>query len=120
MPATKSLDAVARDRVRTWVASTGITETERAARIGKNQAWLSRYLSGGLDADLETLQRIGDVFGHSVSALLDLPADPAEARILTYYRALSVDARALVLALLEDWSGARRRSRGRARTRGST
>jgi predicted transcriptional regulator len=55
-PMPLTLDQVARDRIKHWIVSTGVTQTELAARIGRTQAWMSRYLSGEFDADLETLQ----------------------------------------------------------------
>ncbi len=113
MPQT--LDQVARDRIKAWIASTGVTQTELAERVGKNQAWMSRYLSGEFDADLETLQKMARTFGHSLSALLDTPADPVEARWMEYYRALPVTARTIAMNLLENWSRPRGRKGGRSR-----
>jgi transcriptional regulator with XRE-family HTH domain len=109
----QTLDEQARGQIKKWIESTGITQTTLSDRIGKNQAWTSRYLSGEFDADLETLQKIARVFGHSLTALLEIPADPEEAALVTAYRALTAPARTLALELLKDWS--RSRARGRSR-----
>jgi transcriptional regulator with XRE-family HTH domain len=115
-PMPLTLDQVARDRIKHWIVSTGVTQTELAARIGRTQAWMSRYLSGEFDADLETLQKIARAFGHSIGALLDEPAaDPVEARVLHLYRSLPSHARAICLNLLEAWANPRGRKRARPR-----
>lgn len=112
-PMAQTLDEVARGQIRKWIQSTGITQTNLAERIGRNQAWMSRYLAGDYDADLETLQKIALVFGHSLSTMLELPKDPEEAALLSAYRALRQEARVLALNVLQEWG--RGRSRGRPR-----
>jgi transcriptional regulator with XRE-family HTH domain len=113
-PMPPTLDQGARDRIRAWITSTGVTQTALAARIGRTQAWMSRYLSGELDADLETLQKMAHAFGHSLAALLEVPTDPVEARVVQLFRALPVDMRALIVSLLEMWTH-RGRTRGHSR-----
>lgn len=111
---SQTLDELARNQIKRWIESTGITQTTLSVRIGRNQAWTSRYLGGEFDADLETLQKIALVFGHSLTTLLDIPKDPEEAALTMAYRALTPDARRLALDLLLDWSRARGRGRGRS------
>lgn len=106
-----SLDELARGRIKAWIAATGVTQGSLGERIGRNQAWMSRYLSGEYDADLETLQAMARVFGHSISALLESPTDPDEAQLVEAYRGLRPAARALALQVLQDWSRGPRRSR---------
>ena len=55
-PMPQTLDEQARQRIRTWIQLTGVTQKTLGERIGRNQAWMSRYLSGELNADLETLR----------------------------------------------------------------
>lgn len=99
------LSTVARSQIQGWMRGTRITQAVLAQRIGKQQAWLSRYLAGHAEADIETLQKLAAVFGHSVSALLVQPAlDPIEARLIDLYRALTPRARRIAMQLLEDWS----------------
>src|SRR5262245_721069 len=110
------LDTLARERIKQWLASTGITQTALAEAIGKDQAWTSRYLAGLHVADVMTLQRLAAVFGQSLTALLSIPAtDPIEARIIEAFRAVTPKRRAFVLELLEDWSRTERRARTRRR-----
>jgi hypothetical protein len=65
---------------------------------------MSRYLKGEFDADLDTLQKITRVFGHELTSALNIPSDPDEALVLTRYRALRIEARRIVLTLLEHLS----------------
>lgn len=109
---TATLDEQARSQIKKWIDSTGITQTALADRIGRNQAWMSRYLAGDFDADLTTLQKMAEVFGHPLTALLGLPKDPEEATLIAAYRALRPEARPLALRVLQEMS----RSRGRGRS----
>jgi transcriptional regulator with XRE-family HTH domain len=96
-----SLNEVARTRIRLWLRSTGTTQTQLADRIHKTQAWMSRYLSGGLNADLDALRSMAEAFGHSLSALLDTPTDPTEAQLIDLFRALRLEDKETVLRLLD-------------------
>jgi transcriptional regulator with XRE-family HTH domain len=100
LPVPPSRDQQARERIRTWVAATGVTQTDLAERIGRNQAWMSRYLKGEFDADLRTLEQMAEAFGFTLTALLDLPTDPFEGRVLEEVRALPPKARTILLDLL--------------------
>jgi len=98
-----TLQQLARSRIKLWLNTTGTTQTALATHIGKKQAWLSRYLAGDYDADLETLNDIARAFGHTISALLNVPSDPDHARLVDLYNALPADARRTVMTLLEQW-----------------
>jgi transcriptional regulator with XRE-family HTH domain len=108
-----SLDKLARDRIRQWMRMTGVSQDQLAGRLNKTQPWVSRYLGGETDADLETLQRMAALFGHGLHALLDLPQNPDEQFILERYRALPEQSRAVVRQLLEVWSPAEGRTKSR-------
>jgi transcriptional regulator with XRE-family HTH domain len=96
----QTFDDQARARIRAWIESTQTTQTDLAARIGRNQAWMSRYLNGEFGADLETLHRIAQVFGHSLISLLDIPRDPQVESLLDELLALPPDERATLLKFL--------------------
>ncbi len=114
IPSGPTLDDHARLQIKKWIRSTGITQTLFADQIGRNQAWLSRYLAGEIaSADLETLQRMARVFDHSLASLLMLPSDPEEAAVIAGYRALPETMRRLFLKLLEEWAGHHRALPGR-------
>jgi transcriptional regulator with XRE-family HTH domain len=98
-----SLDKLARARIRQWMKMTGVTQDQLAARLSKTQPWVSRYLGGETDADLETLQRMAALFGHGLHALLDLPQNPDEQFILERYRALPEHLRGVFRQLLDAW-----------------
>jgi transcriptional regulator with XRE-family HTH domain len=111
--APRPLDQLARDRIKVWIGTHGTTQAKLGDLIGRNQAWMSRYLSGGMDADLETLQKIAKAFNHSLSALLDTPTDPDEIRIIEAYRAVPVEDRALALRVLQKFARPNRAPRKR-------
>jgi transcriptional regulator with XRE-family HTH domain len=109
----QTLDQLARTRINTWIASTGTTQKKLGEQVGRNQAWMSRYLSGDLDADLETLERIARVFGHTLSTLLNSPTDPDEAVVIDLYRAIPYEDRDLTVQLLRKMAQPRRAGRKR-------
>lgn len=93
-----------RARVRDWINKSGQTQAAVGEAIGKNQAWISRYLSGEVYADLDMLQRIAAVFDHTLFALLDLPGgDPVIESLIAKYRALPPDSRELIDRLLDEF-----------------
>lgn len=109
VPVPLSVDQQARERIKAWIASTGVTQVELAERIGRNQAWMSRYLNAEFDANFETLQKIAECFGFTLIALLDLPRDPHEARLIEEFRALPPRGRASLLDFLGTLRSARSR-----------
>jgi transcriptional regulator with XRE-family HTH domain len=102
-----SLQDQARAQIKRWIGSVGITQTAFGERIGRNQVWVSKYLKGEFDTDLETLQEMARVFGHTLTQLLDFPADPDEDAVITLYRALRPEARRLALLVLQEMSRGR-------------
>jgi transcriptional regulator with XRE-family HTH domain len=109
-----SLDDIARKQIRHWIEGTGITQATLADRIGRNQAWMSRYLKGEFDADLTTLDQMARVFNHTVAALLNVPDDPEVAQLVSHYRACRPEARAWLSSIAAEMSRAARvRSRSR-------
>src|SRR4051812_25890093 len=98
------LDEVARARLRDWLKSTGETQTDFGNRIGRNQAWMSRYLDAEFDADLTTLQRIADAQNITLWQLLDVTgSDELEAELIRHYRATTPTRRELAVSLLREW-----------------
>lgn len=110
-----TLDEFARRQIKRWLHSTNTTQTHLAEQIGRNQAWMSRYLAAEYDADLETLRRMALVFGHTLTSLLGLPSDPDEAEVVGLYRALTREHRAIWLQMLRAWTGTDRKPAGRKR-----
>jgi transcriptional regulator with XRE-family HTH domain len=103
-PSPQSLQDIARAKIKHWIASTGITQTQICEQIGRNQPWLSRYLAGGIDADVDTLAKMARVFEQNLFALLSIPADPDEAAVLRMYRALRPNGREAIQKLLRAMS----------------
>ena len=101
-PMPPSLQETARTQIKRWIVSTGITQVAFGERIGRNQVWVSKYLKGEFDTDLETLQQMAQVFRHTLTQLLDFPADPDEEALITLYRALRPEARRLAFQVLQE------------------
>lgn len=101
------LQTLARTRIATWIKSTGRTQADVAREIGKKQNWLSRYLGGKTDADVDTLQQLAAVFGHSLASLLQVNADPDEGALIEAFRALRGSARPTAIAAVQEMGGTR-------------
>lgn len=107
-------DDMARAKVSQWLAASSMTQTALADTIGRNQAWMSRYLDGEFDTDLETLDRLAAAFGHTLYELLDVGANATEAEVLERWRSLKPSGRGVILAVLREWTP---QERGRTRAR---
>lgn len=90
-----------RTRIKMWVQSTGVRQQTLAERIGRNQPWVTRYLKGEFNADLDTLNKIAHAFGHSLAALVDQPRDPLDAQMLEEFHAAPLDVRLRMIELLQ-------------------
>jgi transcriptional regulator with XRE-family HTH domain len=112
-PPAPTLQQIARAQIKHWIDTTGTTQSAICKAIDRNQPWLSRYLSGDIDADIDTLAKIAKVFDHTLFALLSLPADPEEAHITRLYRGLRPEGRRAALAVLQEMG----RPRGHTRSR---
>lgn len=112
------LDDVARDRLRLWLGASEKTQASLATEIGRNQAWMTRYLDGQFDADLDTLQRIAVAFENTLACLLSLPGETMDAEVLELFHALRPKGRDLALELLRDWTSPRAKPRRSPSSRG--
>lgn len=113
---SKPLQSLARSRLRMWLQSDGRSQTNVAASIGRNQEWVSRFLTGKLDADVDTLQQLAAIFGHSLASLLQVAVDPDEAKLIDAFRALSGPARVTAIEVVRAMAGRPPQRRGRARS----
>jgi transcriptional regulator with XRE-family HTH domain len=104
------LDEVVRLKILSWVRDSKVTQATLAAHIGRDQVWMSRYLRGAVGADLETIRRMVQAFGHNLSAVLESPPNPNEGRLLEMYRSFSPELRA---QLLEMFQAIQLQTRGR-------
>lgn len=95
------IDERVRRRVNQWLTMSGISQAVLAQRIGKDQAWMSRYLRGEHDADLATVERLAAAFGHNIATLLDVVPDERDAIAVEMLRALAPTDRAAIVRLLE-------------------
>jgi transcriptional regulator with XRE-family HTH domain len=111
VPVPQTLDQQARERIRSWIQTTGVTQAQLGERIGRTQAWMSRYLKGEFDADLTTLDRMAQMFGFTLVGLLNLPSDPFEARLIEEVRALPPKTRQTLLEMLTSLRQTHQRKR---------
>jgi outer membrane protein TolC len=82
----KSLADRARQRMTVWMAANrGITQTDIA----------------NAEADLDQLEAMARVYGHTLTELLDLRPDPKERALIEAFRALSPENRDLAIRMLE-------------------
>lgn len=88
----------ARRRITAWMEANKprITQKTVAEAVGVSQSWVSQYKSGDQDADLDQLDAMARVFGHTLFELLDLRPSPKEQELIDAYRAVPVDRRPLV------------------------
>ena len=115
-----------RRTIAAWMAARGVTKTALGVGVGRNQPWVTRYLDGEFDTDIDTLARVAAFFGEPLSALFPAGEDAALAELLARYRATTPPRRALLLDLLREWTpdallklergGRPRRTRGQSDT----
>jgi hypothetical protein len=97
------LQELARKRLIQWMdANQKITQTDIGRAIGHNQAWVSKYRRAELDADVDELDAMAKVYGHTLMELLDLRPDPKERDLIDAYRRLRPEARTLAVQMLES------------------
>lgn len=92
-----------------------------AAAVGKTQTWVSHYLAGRHDADLDTLDRLCQFFGLELWGLIqDRPAQPRPEleELGTLYRSLSKPEQEALQGILRMMARPNRaqRARGQHRT----
>lgn len=102
----KSLAERARQRITGWMATNRqITQATIAAAVGVSQSWVSLYKSGGVEADLDQLDAIAGVFGHTLNELLDLRPDPDERDLVDAYRAIAKENRPVAVRSVQAMAG---------------
>jgi transcriptional regulator with XRE-family HTH domain len=113
-PGQVSMDDHARATIKRWMHGTGATQATLAQRIGKTPGWVSRYLLGDYNADLETLRAIAEAFGHPFCGLFDevTSTDAAATRLVSAWRALPSEARTMVIDVVDLWARPYRSKRG--------
>jgi transcriptional regulator with XRE-family HTH domain len=100
------LQEVARKRLIQWMdANPKITQTDIGRAIGHNQAWVSKFRLGSMDADIDDLDGMARVFGHTLTELVDLRPDPNERDLLDAYRALPQEARPVAIQAVQAMAG---------------
>lgn len=96
------LQELARKRLSQWMdANPKLTQTEVGRAIGHNQAWVSKFRLGTMDADIDDLDGLARVFGHTLNELIDLRPDPKERELVEAYRALLPEHRDLAVSMLK-------------------
>lgn len=98
----RRLNDLARQRLVTWLAANPhITQAKLAAAVGRSQTWVSQYKSGDQDADIDQLDALSRVFGHTLLELVELRPDPKERDLVEAFRKLRPEARELAVKMLQ-------------------
>lgn len=93
----------ARQRVKDLMAARDLAQRDVGDHIGRSAAWMSKFLGGTLDADIDTLQRLARVFRLTLCQLIEMPPDADELLLLADYRALEAHRQQpLVRAVLKE------------------
>lgn len=93
---------LARQRLTQWMdANPRITQVALGRAVGHHQVWVSRFKAGAQDADVDELEAMAKMFGHTLNELFDLRPDPKEQRLIDAYRQLPEAKRPLGIAALE-------------------
>ena len=100
-PQHTSVKDLARQRIRRWTRASGRTQTDIARVIGRSQVWVSQYLSGDQDADVDDLCKLARLFGHTLTVLFEEFEDPTHRVVMDAFWAIAEDDRALALAMLQ-------------------
>lgn len=109
---------LARHRLTLWMdANPKITQIAVGRAINHTQAWVSRFKAGAQDADVDELEAMAKVYGHTLTELFDLRPEPNEHRLLDAYRALPPAKRTLAIASLEAMLPEPRKTRRSVGTR---
>lgn len=78
-----------------------MTQAALGKAVGHHQNWVSRFVAGTQDADVDELAAMAAAFNHTITELLDARADPNEQRLLDAYRALPERKRTSACLTLE-------------------
>jgi len=98
---------LARHRLTQWMdANPKITQTALGRAVGHHQVWVSRFKAGAQDADVDELEAMAKVYGHTLAELFDLRPDPKERELIDAYRRIEPSKRALAVDVVKAMSGA--------------
>jgi transcriptional regulator with XRE-family HTH domain len=112
------LSELARKRLVQWMEKNpAISQTEVGRAVGHGQGWVSKYKRGEQDADIDELDGMARVFGHTLTELLDLRDDDQERDLLDAFRALRPELRPLAIATVKAMAPAPPKTRRSSRTR---
>jgi transcriptional regulator with XRE-family HTH domain len=92
-----------------------ITQMQIAREIGHDQTWVSRFKRGIQNADVDELQAMAHMFGHTLNELFDLRPDPQESALVDAFRALEPSNRTLAVEMLKALIPPPRRAPARKR-----
>lgn len=96
---------LARHRLVQWMAANPqITQTAIGKAVGHHQVWVSRFKLGQQDADVDELEAMARVFGHTLTELLDLRPDPKERELVDAYRGIEPAKRSLAIEVVKAMS----------------
>lgn len=97
---------LARHRLVQWMAANPkITQTAIGRAVGHSQVWVSRFKLGAQDADIDELDAMARVFGHTLNELIDARPNPKEQDLIDAYRAIEASKRPLAIEVVRAMTG---------------
>lgn len=91
----------ARSRIARWLAGDPtLTQKVLARAVQHEQGWVSKYLSGRQDADVDELDAMARALGHTLNELFDLRESPKERELVDAYRSIPADTRDLAIQVM--------------------
>lgn len=110
----------ARARLARWLEGHPALDQRVLARAaGHQQGWVSNYFAGRQQADVDEMEAMARVLGHTLNELFDLREHPQEQLLLDLFRALPEAKREFAIQMLQQISPPSARRKGsRGRTAG--
>jgi hypothetical protein len=103
---------LARHRLIQWMeANPHVTQTAVGRAVGHHQVWVSRFRGGSQNADVDELEAMAKVYGHTLAELFDLRPNPKEQRLIDAFRRLPDSKRDLGISTLEAMIAEPRKTR---------
>jgi transcriptional regulator with XRE-family HTH domain len=103
----------ARSRLARWLAGSPTLDQKVLARaVQHQQSWVSQYLSGRQQADVDELEAMARALGHTLNELFDLRENPQEQLLVALYRALPEAKREFAVRMLQEMTPEPARRKG--------
>ena len=108
---------LARQRLARWMGTNPkVTQRMVGEAVRHEQSWVSHYLSGAQQADVDEMDAMARVFGNTLTELLDLRANPKERDLLDAFYQIPAEKRDFAIEMLRQLAPPKKRARSRKQT----